>query len=120
MMIWFLEGDFQKVSEKSRYAVEAEVNNKFVSITSLWEVAVKMNIGKLKLQNDLDTLQELIVTNGFRMLNIELKHLKENTKLGLYHRDPFDRLIISQAAAEEFQVVTKDPNFSLYPIKTIW
>jgi PIN domain nuclease of toxin-antitoxin system len=119
-MLWFLEGDHQRLSEKSKNAIEAKVNSKFVSIASLWEISIKINIGKLKLQNDLDGLQRLINSNGFKILSIQLTHLKTNLKLELRHRDPFDRLIISQAATEDFHVVTKDPNFSLYPIKTIW
>ena len=119
-MLWFIEGDHQRLSEKSKNIIETKVNNKFVSIVSLWEITVKINIGKLKLQNDLDALQSLISLNGFKMINIQLAHLKTNLELKLHHRDPFDRLIISQAVTENFHVVTKDDNFSLYPIKTIW
>jgi PIN domain nuclease of toxin-antitoxin system len=119
-MLWFLEGDYRSLSEKSRHTIETSTNSIFVSIVSLWEVTVKINIGKLKLRNSLDGLQTLMASNGFRTLDIQLDHLKANLKLELHHRDPFDRLIISQAVTEGFRVVTKDRNFSLYPIKTIW
>jgi PIN domain nuclease of toxin-antitoxin system len=119
-LLWFLEGDFDRLSEKARTHTEETSDIKFVSIASLWEIAIKMNLGKLKLRNDLDGLQGLLHSNGFVPLEIKLAHLKVNLNLELHHRDPFDRLIISQAIAENLQVVTKDPNFSLYPIQTIW
>ena len=119
-MLWYLEGDFQKLSDKSKYEIEATSNSKLVSIASLWEVTIKINIGKLKLKNDIGGLHELVITNGFRILDINLQHLKANINLELFHRDPFDRLLIAQAIAGDFHIVTKDPNFSLYPIKTIW
>jgi PIN domain nuclease of toxin-antitoxin system len=119
-LLWFLEGDFDRLSEKARTHTEETRDIKFVSIASLWEIAIKMNLGKLKLRNDLDGLQGLLHSNGFVPLEIKLAHLKVNLNLELHHRDPFDRLIISQAIAENLQVVTKDPNFSLYPIQTIW
>jgi PIN domain nuclease of toxin-antitoxin system len=119
-MLWFIEGDHEKLSGKAIAHIEGNSHVKFVSIASLWEISVKMNIGKLRLRNDLDGLQALLVSNGFMPLEIKLEHLKTNLKLDLHHRDPFDRLMISQAIAEDLQIITKDPNFSLYPIKTIW
>jgi PIN domain nuclease of toxin-antitoxin system len=119
-LLWFLEGDYDRLSEKARMYTEASSNIKFVSIASLWEIAIKMNLGKLKLKNDLDGLQGLLHSNGFVPLEITFAHLKVNLNLELHHRDPFDRIIISQAIAENLQVTTKDPNFSLYPIQTIW
>lgn len=117
-MLWFLEGDFKKLSEKSCQIVE-EVE-KFVSMVSLWEIAVKKDIRKLKLKSDFNGLVELIESNAFKILNIQFSHLQRSIALELHHRNPFDRLLIAQAIEENLQVVTKDPSFSSYPIKTIW
>lgn len=120
VLLWFLEGDRNKISSSALAAILDSENEKFVSMASLWEVAIKVNIGKLPLQSTLPKFFELIPYNGFSIVQIDQSHLLEYLKLPLHHRDPFDRILIAQSSCEGFQVVTKDPNFSLYPIKTIW
>jgi PIN domain nuclease of toxin-antitoxin system len=119
-LIWFLEGERKKLSEKSLSSIENEQNQIFVSIASVWEISIKINIGKLELKNDFNQLMELLDHNNFILLTIQFKHLQKIINLDLIHRDPFDRLLIAQAISQDLQVVTKDPNFSRYNIKTIW
>ncbi len=119
-LIWFLEGHRNRLSEKARNSIEDEQNLKYVSNASIWEISLKVNIGKLELINDFNQLINLIDYNGFHNLPIHFRHLQKIISLELRHRDPFDRLLIAQALSENFQIVTKDPAFSLYPIQTIW
>jgi PIN domain nuclease of toxin-antitoxin system len=119
-LIWFLEGERNKLSKKSLNSIEDEQNQIFVSIASVWEISIKINIGKLELKNDFNQLIGLLEYNNFNLLTIQFKHLQKIINLEVYHRDPFDRLLIAQAISQDFQIVTKDPAFSNYPIKTIW
>ena len=120
VLLWFLEGDREKLSMESFDTIINDDNEKYVSVASLWEIAIKVNIGKLKLLSDFPRLETLIALNGFQIVPIEYHHLIEYHKLEIYHRDPFDRILIAQSACEGFQIITKDPSLSLYKIKIIW
>jgi len=95
-------------------------NNIYVSIASLWEIAIKLNIGKLFLTKPLDVfIQELELYN-FQILPIKTNHLIKYSKLQIIHRDPFDRILISQALYEELPIISKDKVFDSYSIIRIW
>ena len=118
-LIWFIEGD----SALSTEAISSINNNhefNFVSIVSLWEIAIKINIGKLKLQTAFPAIQNKIDENGFKLLPINFDHTLIFKDLPLHHRDPFDRMIIAQSITENLTIISKDKNFSLYPIKLLW
>ncbi|MBX2899201.1 MAG: type II toxin-antitoxin system VapC family toxin [Cyclobacteriaceae bacterium] len=119
-LLWFLEGNSEHLSINARGLIEKQEVRKFVSIVSLWEVVIKSNLGKLKLNRSLPEFKALIDFNGFSFLPILFEHTVPLLNLELHHRDPFDRMLISQAIAEEMVVITKDKNFSFYNIKTIW
>lgn len=119
-IIWFAENNPQ-LSATARGAIEAPENDCFVSMASFWEISIKMNLGKLNINNlTLLEFMDEVTTNGFPTLDIQRDHVLENEKLQLLHRDPFDRLIIAQAIAENMPVVSSDPAFSLYPVERIW
>lgn len=67
----------------------------YLSIASLWEIAIKLSAGKLKLDVSFDALKEEVLSNGFEILPIEFQHLQALLNLDFYHRDPFDRIIIA-------------------------
>jgi PIN domain nuclease of toxin-antitoxin system len=118
-LIWFLEGN-DRLSEAARSIIEETESQKYVSIASIWEIAIKVNLEKLKLARSLEAfLFELSQTN-IAILPIKLSHTLRLSKLGFFHRDPFDRLIIAQSIEEGFDVLTKDPNFPAYDIVTHW
>jgi PIN domain nuclease of toxin-antitoxin system len=98
------------------------LNNQLVlSAVSLWEIAIKVSIGKLELLQPYDQLiPEQLEENDINILPIELIHLTTVVGLPFYHRDPFDRLIIAQAITEDLPVVSPDSLFSQYAIKLIW
>ncbi len=116
--LWFVMGS-PKISVELRLQIEN--NDNFLSIVSVWEIAIKYGIGKLNLDLPFnDFIDQQIISNGIQILNIQLEHLKVFADLPLHHRDPFDRLLIAQAIAEDIPIVSVDSLFSLYPVQKIW
>ena len=102
--------------EKSIIAnIENPENVKFLSIASLWEIVVKTNIGKLTVTRNLEEMYALIDDFNISVLNIQKHHLDTYLNLPLIHRDPFDRLIIAQALADELTLITDDQYIRNYP-----
>ena len=92
----------------------ADTNNEiFVSVVSLWEIAIKRTIGKLQAPID---LQLDVARVGFELLPITVNHIAATERLPLHHRDPFDRMLIAQATQEQAALVTRDPLFPPYGI----
>ena len=119
VLIWFLNGD-NNLSKKAKSAIENSSNSKMISIVSIWEMAIKISLGKLKLPNGLNQFLELIEDNGFDILPITLKHTIELSTLEFIHRDPFDRLLIAQSKTDSLVLVTKDRFIKQYSVKTLW
>jgi PIN domain nuclease of toxin-antitoxin system len=90
-------------------------NEKFISIASLWEIIIKLNIGKLIITRNLEEMYEVISNFDISVLNIQKQHLDQYLALPLIHRDPFDRLIIAQALADELTFITDDQYIVNYP-----
>jgi len=90
-------------------------NEKFISIASLWEIIIKLNIGKLIVTRNLEEMYEVISNFGISVLNIQKQHFDEYLALPLIHRDPFDRLIIAQALADKLTLITDDQYIINYP-----
>ena len=100
-----------------------EQNNKdiYISIVSLWEIAIKLSIKKLLLTNK--TIEDMFYAcreKDFSILNITSEHVKSIIDLPFIHRDPFDRMLIAQAKVEDMILLTCDQNIPQYPIKTLW
>jgi len=117
--IWFVNGD-KNITIKARKAIENAANRNFVSIASLWEIAIKVSINRLELSGSYDKILEQINENGFDILSINFEHTSLVSKLKFHHRDPFDRLIIAQAVIENLTIVSKDKSFDIYKVKRIW
>ena len=92
----------------------------FLSVISIWEILIKQMSGKLKLRVSLPEILHLCDHAELKILAVELQHVLALEPLPNPHRDPFDRLLIAQAAAEDLVVLTADKVFSEYPIRTIW
>lgn len=118
--IWFIAGD-SRLSNDARIAIEDLNNDKWVSMVSVWEIAIKHSIGKLSLSAPFSVLiPQQIRKNGFDLLDIKFARTASVTTLSFHHRDPFDRLIITQAIVEGMDVVSIDAAFDSYPITRIW
>lgn len=119
VFIWFLNGDPQL--SKTLKDLISDVSNKcFISIASIWEIAIKMSLKKLELQGSFPQINEFINQNDFEILPITFDHLQVLLKLEFHHRDPFDRIIIAQALNENITLATKDPGFIKYNVPVIW
>lgn len=94
----------------------------YVSTASMMEIAIKVSIGKLQLADtDLARFATRVnADSGFQLLDMSMRHIATLQHLPWHHRDPFDRMIISQAKEMGLSVVTKDPSFGLYEIMTVW
>ena len=119
IFIWFVENDNQLPVSISK-ELESSKNSIIISIASLWEMAIKISLGKLQLNCSIEKMIDLLYKNGFEILPILPEHIIKLSTLEYYHRDPFDRIIISQGLFENLTIITKDENFSKYNIKVIW
>jgi PIN domain nuclease of toxin-antitoxin system len=118
--LWFIAGS-EKLTAAARELIEESANQPFLSAASLWEMAIKLSLGRLHLGRPFeDLIPEQIRLNGIQLLGIELEHVTPVTTLPFHHRDPFDRLIVAQAMAEQMPIVSADPAFDAYPIERLW
>lgn len=117
--MWFVNGD-PMLGKAAKDAIENLENKILMSVASLWEIAVKVNIGKLSLSRPYTEIRDQMEENFIELLPITFDHTIQLTDLPLHHRDPFDRLIIAQAMTEKMAVLTKDENFKHYPVDIIW
>ncbi|CAN5577731.1 type II toxin-antitoxin system VapC family toxin [soil metagenome] len=111
----------QRFSKKARAFVEDVVNNEFyLSDVSAWETSIKYGLGKLRLPESPETFFASRVRRAdYRRLRIDLDHVTKVHSLPQIHRDPFDRLLISQAAIESMTILSEDPVFKDYAIKSL-
>ena len=92
-----------------------------MSAASLWELAIKVSIGKLALAQPYDIfIPQQLTDNAIEILPISLAHLSVVSTLPFHHRDPFDRLLIAQAMAEQLPIVSADTAFEAYSVKRLW
>lgn len=91
-----------------------------VSIGSLWEITIKVGLGKLSMETTLTQLFRTIEENEIGVIPISMNHLIILEQLPLLHRDPFDRLIVAQAVSEGLPIVTADAEITRYQVKTMW
>jgi len=119
-LLWFIGNDPQ-LSATARENIENPAHEKFVSAASLWEIAVKLSLEKLKLPRPFaEVFPRQLEVNGFELLPISCVQLNQLAALPFHHRDPFDRLLIAQALADGMTIVTRDPAFSRYSTKISW
>ena len=118
VLIWFLEGN-KSLSKPHRQIISDSQNDVLVSIASLWEIAVKISLGKLTLAKPLADVIKQIAVENIEVLPILPKHTLQVSILPFHHRDPFDRIIIAQLQVENLPIVTNDIEFSHYGIKLL-
>jgi PIN domain nuclease of toxin-antitoxin system len=118
--LWFIGGS-DRLSAHARDLIEDGENDRYISVASLWEMAIKVSIGKLNVPLPFTRLvREHVVGNAIEVLPIAPEHLDEQRKLPFHHRDPFDRLIIAQAITEDMTIVGRDAEFEAYPVRLDW
>jgi PIN domain nuclease of toxin-antitoxin system len=113
VLIWWDEG--RRIAAEARRAIE-EADTVYVSAASAWEVAIKTGLGRLRPTR---TVEQAASESGFLELPVTFHHAERVTGLPLHHRDPFDRMLVSQAVVEELALVTRDPVFARYGVALI-
>lgn len=124
VFLWFNEGS-PELSEIAKTLIEDRSNEIFVSIASLWEISIKNALGKLNIASgDYETVLDDVVENAMEILPINFKHTVIQNKLPFHHKDPFDRIIVSQAIIENMDLISMDSLLDLYlvdeSVKRIW
>jgi PIN domain nuclease of toxin-antitoxin system len=92
----------------------------YISISSVWEIAIKISIGKLDFAGKAEGFVRLAEKNDITVLPIAVSHLTTYESLPFIHRDPFDRLLIATAIAEQMTLITADENIARYDVPHIW
>jgi PIN domain nuclease of toxin-antitoxin system len=114
--LWFLEGD-RRLSKAARALIENGEIERRLSAASVWEVAVKRKLGKLDVRAD---FHELLYRQGLRALAITDAHAARIADLPLHHRDPFDRMLVAQAQAENLSILSADRRLAAYDVPLLW
>ncbi len=104
--IWFIEGS-QELSNNAIQLIQDENNEFLLSMASLWEISIKVGLGKLEILGGYSNIMTDLTQNGIKILPIDFAHTLVQSKLQLHHRDPFDRLIIAQAIAENLLIILR-------------
>ena len=119
-LLWFVGGD-PRLSTAGRAAIEDLANKRLFSIAGAWEIAIKVSLGKLSLSAPFGRLiPGLLDANGIDLLQVRPEHITELIGLPLHHRDPFDRILVTQAMVENATIVSADPALDQYPIRRLW
>lgn len=119
-LLWFLLDD-PRLSGKAQAGIVANEVAIFVSPASIWEIAIKISLGKYALPAPFATFWgEQLQTNDFSLLPISVFHSARVVDLPFHHRDPFDRLIIAQSLVEKIPVVSSDDTFDRYGVERVW
>lgn len=119
-LLWFLAGSSQ-LGTKALACIQDTRNTIFVSPATLWEIGIKDSLGKLTLPEPFDQLfPARLDASNILILPILVPHLHEHWKLPFHHNDPFDRLVIAQALAEDMTLVSCDGEFPAYGVKLLW
>lgn len=109
------------LSQKVRDICEEPSNTLYVSFASVWEMQIKLSLGKLSLPRPLpETINWQQTENDVQILPVTLPHVFALDGLPHLHRDPFDRIIIAQAKVENMTILSKDSVFAQYPVTVIW
>ena len=112
-LIWFYE-NAPELSVQSKTAIEDPANEPFASLTSFWEMSIKLGLGKMSISTSLEKFAEDVTNNGIQLLPVEMKHIVHYQTLPFHHRDPFDRMIVAQGLVEGMNIVSIDEIFDEY------
>jgi len=118
--LWFIAGN-DSLSQKARTLIEDESNRVYLSAASLWEIAIKVSLGKLALSEPFETfIPEQLDVNSVELLGISVSHASRVASLPFHHRDPFDRLLAAQALMEDIPIISADDVLDAYGVTRLW
>lgn len=118
--LWFIDGNL-RLSATARQLIEDPGNERLISVASLWEMAIKISLGRLTIAQPFATLiPDQLQRNSIQVLDINVAHTAQVTILPFHHRDPFDRMLIAQALVEAIPLVGVDNAFDAYSVTRLW
>ena len=121
VLIWYLEDNSQLTSIAAEI-LEDTRHDLYVSIASLWEIAIKSGLGKLKLKIEFHDLKKLLERFSIEILSINFEDTETYLTLPFFdnHRDPFDRILVAQVRARSMALISGDKKFDSYTIQRVW
>ncbi|NJK72944.1 MAG: type II toxin-antitoxin system VapC family toxin [Microcoleus sp. SU_5_6] len=117
-LIWFVSND-SNLPVSTRDKIES-ADDVFLSIASLWEMAIKLNIGKLPLQGNFEDIEPQLIAADITILPLTFADTVQFRYLPLHHRDPFDRILVAQAINHSLVLISRDVAFDAYDLQRIW
>lgn len=118
--LW-LAAEPKRIAPRVRRRLQESTANLFLSAASIWEMAIKSSLGKLRLELPLgELIDSQTASMGLSILEVRRVHAVMIEDLPFHHRDPFDRLIVAQAICERLILVSGDPALDAYPVERIW
>ena len=116
--IWLTENN-PRLPDRLRDMID-DADLVYLSIASLWEIAIKLKLGKLSLQREYETIGPAIEASDILILPIAFADTLQIRHLPLHHRDPFDRILIAQGINNSLPIISTDLKFDAYPVQRIW
>lgn len=118
--LWFIGGS-SRLSSSARTVIEASGNERFISAASIFEMAIKISLGKLTVGQPLEEILARETDSGaFSLLPIEVRHVSVLASLPFHHRDPFDRLLAAQSLVDGLVLLSVDEAFEAYGVRRLW
>ncbi len=120
VFLWWIIDDL-RLSGRAREVISDGRNELFFSAARGWEIAIKAGLGRLEIPGDLQRfVADQLSRNAIQTLPIHLSHALHISTLPGYHRDPFDRILVSQALLEKMPLLSADPQVARYPVEVVW
>ena len=107
VFLWFVS-NAKELRQTAKETIEDGSNEIFISVASLWEISIKTALGKLTINGKYESVIDDLNDNSIQILPINFAHTVEQNRLPFHHRDPFDRIIISQAIVENMNLISAD------------
>lgn len=118
--IWWRD-ELGKLSSKAFTEISNPKNEVFLSVITVWELQIKIAVKKFSIKGGLEkAVKDEQQKNSFQVLPVELSHALYLENMPLHHKDPFDRLLISQAIVEGLTLVSADEDFAQYQVSLLW
>jgi len=118
--LWWVN-EYEKLSSSVRNILMDDANELYISVTSLWEIAIKVSIGKMNgLTGGISAFNTVLKRMPVSILPVMQRHIVIVETLPFIHRDPFDRLLVATAKSEDMAIVTADENIHKYDVRYVW
>lgn len=120
VLLFFLE-DSQRLPDQLAQMIENPGTRSYISLVSLWEIAIKASLGKLQVDYaDREDLPELLQSMGFYLITPDWESMRKAAYLPFHHRDPFDRLLVAECQIRNYPILSCDAKLDAYGIRRMW